>query len=58
MAGKKQQDRSSRIYKDGKFYNPNKPNMVVALSPYGLMHNRYTTSDNHEAMIIIKKNQI
>jgi hypothetical protein len=53
MAGKKQQLRSSRIYKDGKFYDPKKPGIVVALAPYGLMNNRYTVSDNEESKVYI-----
>ena len=53
MAGKKQQLRKNRIYKDGKFYEPNKPGFVVSLAPYGLMNNRYTVSDNEEAKVYI-----
>jgi len=53
MAGKKQQIRSKRIYKDGKLYDPNKPNIVVALAPYGLMSNRYTVSDNENAKVYL-----
>ena len=53
MAGKKQQLRKNRVYKDGKFYEPNKPGFVVSLAPYGLMNNRYTISDNEESKVYI-----
>jgi hypothetical protein len=55
MGGVKEELRKNRVFRNGCFYHPDKPNMVVALSPYGLMNQRYSTSNNHEAIVRINK---
>ena len=54
MGGIKEELRKKRIYKNGCFYHPDKPNIVVGLSPYGLVSTRYSTGENHNAIVTLK----
>jgi len=42
MAGKKEEKRKNRIYKNGCLYHPTKKGIVLALNPYGVSTNKYT----------------
>ena len=41
MAGKKEEARKNRIYKDGLYYHPTKKGIVVAINPYSASTNRH-----------------
>lgn len=51
----RRKEKGKRTYKNGCFYHPDKPNIIVALSPYGIMNSRYSTSNNHEAIVNLNK---
>ena len=53
MGGKKEELRKKRIYKNGLFYNDK--GMVIGYAPYGLISTRYSTSDNHNAIVNLKE---
>lgn len=55
MLQERRKEKEKRVYRNGLFYHPDKPNIVVGGAFYGITNTRFSTTPHYEAIVSIKK---